>query len=164
MARIDAAEVRPSAALATVLAGMDGRCNCTAGRTAARYLTAIYDKALAPVRLRTTQLSVLRRTALLGRTTITALAREIAMDRTTLAANLKPLEREGLLLVRPSATDGRARSIEITEAGLARLEQAVPLWQDAQDRFESAFGPQEAERLRTALLAVLDTGFDPWAE
>ena len=157
-------EVRPSATLATALAGMDGQCNCTVSRMATRYLTAFYDKALAPVRLRTTQFSILRRAALLGRTTITALAQEIAMDRTTLAANLKPLEREGLLLVRPSATDGRARSIEITEAGLARLEQAIPLWKGAQDRFESAFGSQEAERLRTALAAVLDTGFDPWAE
>jgi DNA-binding MarR family transcriptional regulator len=146
------------------LVEMDGQCNCTASRMATRYLTAFYDKALAPARLRTTQFSILRRTAAYGRTTITALAQAIAMDRTTLAANLKPLEREGLLLVKPSATDARARSIEITEAGLARLEAAIPLWKGAQEQFEGAFGSDEAERLRTTLLAVLDTGFDPWAE
>ena len=163
MARTDP-EARPSATLAAALTDMDGRCDCTASRMAARYLTAFYDRALAPVRLRATQFSILRRTALLGRTTITALAQALATDRTTLAANLKPLEREGLLLVQPSATDGRARLIEITAAGLECLEKAIPLWQEAQDRFEGVFGSVEAERLRTALSAVLDTGLDPWAE
>jgi DNA-binding MarR family transcriptional regulator len=92
------------------------------------------------------------------------MAEAIAMDRTTLAANLKPLEREGLLCVETSETDRRARGIEITEHGLAVLEQAVPLWQTAQRRFEDAYGAGEAAALRAALRAVLDTGFDPWAE
>jgi DNA-binding MarR family transcriptional regulator len=157
-------EVRPSQSLTAVLAGVDGRCNCTASRKATRYLTAFYDKALAPVRLRTTQFSILHRLGLHGPSTITALAQDIAMDRTTLATNLKPLEREGLLLVRPSRTDGRARTVEITQDGITRLEQAIPRWTSAQQQFEGAFGLEDAERLRLALSAVLGTGFDPWAE
>ncbi|MEV4604755.1 MarR family winged helix-turn-helix transcriptional regulator [Amycolatopsis sp. NPDC049253] len=157
-------EARPRAAFAAALAELDGRCNATAARRATRYLTASYDKALAPVDLRTTQFNILHRLALAGKTTITALAQVSAMDRTTLATNLKPLERDGLLAIRASDADRRARVVEITEAGLARLEKAVPLWRSAQDRFEDAFGEADAAELRAALRAVLVTGFDPWAE
>ncbi len=86
------------------------------------------------------------------------------MDRTTLAANLKPLERDGLLMVRSDERDHRSRIVEITELGLSKLEQAVPLWQSAQSQFESVFGPQKAADLRTTLRAVLDTNLAPWAE
>ncbi|MER5221022.1 MarR family winged helix-turn-helix transcriptional regulator [Streptomyces flaveus] len=157
-------QARPKASFAATLAEMNGRCNCTASRRATRYLTAAYDKALAPVGLRTTQFNILHRLALEGGTTIMALAQRIAMDRTTLATNLKPLERDGLIVVQPSDTDRRARKVEITETGLERLEQAVPLWKGAQDQFESTFGETEAAELRAALRAVLETGFDPWAE
>ncbi|MFD9125477.1 hypothetical protein [Kitasatospora sp. NPDC059571] len=54
--------------------------------------------------------------------------------------------------------------MEIMPAGLTRLEEAIPLRTSAQERFEGALGPAEAESLRLALSAVLDTGFDPWAE
>ncbi|MEU6230643.1 MarR family winged helix-turn-helix transcriptional regulator [Streptomyces sp. NPDC047042] len=157
-------QARPKAPFAATLTEMDGRCNCTASRRATRYLTAAYDKALTPVGLRTTQFNILHRLALEGRTTITALAQRIAMDRTTLATNLKPLVRDGLLIVQPSDTDRRARAVEITDVGLDRLEEAVPLWKAAQDQFESTFGAAEAAELRAALRAVLETGFDPWAE
>jgi DNA-binding MarR family transcriptional regulator len=147
-----------------MLADMDGRCNCTAARRATRYLSASYDKAIAPAGLRTTQFNILHRLALHGGATITALAPLIAIDRTTLATNLKPLERDGLVSIRTPETDRRARVIEITEAGLKRLEEAVPLWKDAQRRFEDAFGAADASELRATLRAVLDTGLDPWAE
>jgi DNA-binding MarR family transcriptional regulator len=159
-----AGAARPTAAFAGVLAEMDGRCNTTASRRAARYLSASYDKALAPVGLRITQFSILHTLAVGGRTSITALSEAIAMDRTTLATNLKPLERDGLLAVRQDETDRRTRAVEITAAGLARLEQAVPLWRSAQDRFEATFGTTEAAELRTALRAVLGTGLDPWVD
>jgi DNA-binding MarR family transcriptional regulator len=155
---------RASAQLSATLAAVDARCNATVSRKASRYLSAYYDKALSPARLRTTQFTILARLARRGQTTISALAGEMAMDRTTLATNLKPLEREGLLTIGISAADARARTAAITESGLARLEQAVPLWQHAQERFEEAFGPAEAALLRSALESVLSTGLDPWRE
>lgn len=155
---------RPKARFAAVLAQMDGRCNCTAARRATRYLSATYDKAIAPAGLRITQFTILHRLALHGGATITALAPLIAIDRTTLATNLKPLERDGLVIIRTSESDRRARVVEITEAGLARLEQAVPLWKAAQSRFEDVYGAADADQLRTVLRAVLETGLDPWAE
>ncbi|WP_406273852.1 MarR family winged helix-turn-helix transcriptional regulator [Actinacidiphila glaucinigra] len=139
-------------------------CNNLALRKAARYLGATYDKALAPVGLRATQFSILQHLGARGELTITALADMIAMDRTTMASNLKPLAREGLVTVETSAADRRARIVAITPEGLARMESALPLWDDVQTRFEERFGTEDAARLRGFLEAVLDTGFEPWAE
>ncbi|MDX3235993.1 MarR family winged helix-turn-helix transcriptional regulator [Streptomyces sp. ME03-5709C] len=139
-------------------------CNNLALRKAARYLGATYDRALAPVGLRATQFSILQHLGAQGESTITALADMIAMDRTTMASNLKPLAREGLVTVETSAADRRARIVTITPEGITRLTSALPLWKEAQARFEERFGSDDAARLRGFLEAVLDTGFDPWAE
>lgn len=143
---------------------LDDPCNCLALRKATRYLTATYDKALGPVGLRATQFSILQKLRTRGEMTITSLAEQTVMDRTTMATNLKPLAREGLVTVEPSAADRRARIVALTPDGLARVDAALPLWRAAQTRFEEKFGADEAARLRTSLGAVLDTGFEPWAE
>lgn len=139
-------------------------CNNLALRKAARYIGATYDKALAPVGLRGTQLSILQKLSTHGETTISALAEMIAMDRTTMASNLKPLAREGLVTVERSASDRRARIVTITTEGRSRLKAAMPHWQSVQDQFEGVFGTEQAARLRATLDAVLHTGFHPWAE
>jgi DNA-binding MarR family transcriptional regulator len=139
-------------------------CNNLALRKAARYLGATYDKALAPVGLRSTQFSILQKLHSQGEVTITQLADMIAMDRTTMASNLKPLAREGLVTVETSPADRRARIAAITPEGVVRLKEALPLWRAVQAQFEDNFGTTEAAQLRAALNAVLDTGFEPWAE
>jgi len=139
-------------------------CNNLALRKAARYLGATYDKALAPVGLRATQFSILQKLSAHGEMTITSLADMIAMDRTTMASNLKPLAREGLVTVEPSAADRRARIVAITPDGLSRMKAALPLWRAVQTQFEQSFGADEAAQLRASLEAVLHTGFTPWAE
>ncbi|MEU4091756.1 MarR family winged helix-turn-helix transcriptional regulator [Streptomyces sp. NPDC026673] len=139
-------------------------CNNLALRKAARYLGATYDKALAPVGLRATQFSILQQLSTHDEMTITALADMIAMDRTTMASNLKPLAREGLVTVETSATDRRARIVAITPDGLARMKAALPLWSGVQGEFEEKFGGAQAAQLRGFLEAVLGTGFEPWAE
>ncbi|AGW92978.1 hypothetical protein N234_23405 [Ralstonia pickettii DTP0602] len=141
----------------------DGRCNCLAARQAARYLTAVYDKALQPVNLRATQFSILHKLANHGPLTIGELAAEMAMDRTTLATNLKPLERDGLVSMAPGV-DRRAKNASVTRAGMARYRQAFPLWSAVQSEFETAYGERKAASLREAMRAVLTTGFEPWAE
>jgi DNA-binding MarR family transcriptional regulator len=143
---------------------LDGPCNNLALRKAARYLGATYDKALASAGLRATQFSILQKLSTQGEMTITSLADTIAMDRTTMASNLKPLAREGLVTVEPSSADRRARIVTITPDGLARLKSALPLWEAVQAQFEESFGSDEAAQLRASLAAVLRTGFEPWAE
>ncbi|MEU6708186.1 MarR family winged helix-turn-helix transcriptional regulator [Streptomyces wuyuanensis] len=139
-------------------------CNNLALRKAARYLGATYDKALGPAGLRATQFSILQMLSAHGEVTIGGLADMIAMDRTTLASNLKPLAREGLVTVEPSAADRRARIVTVTPEGISRMNAALPLWEDVQARFEDSYGTDEAARMRAALKAVLRTGFEPWAE
>jgi|SRR5438876_8976013 len=139
----------------------EGRCNCLALRQAARYLTASYDQVLGESGLRTTQFSILYKLGARGPQTIGQLSAVMAMDRTTLARNLKPLERDDLIRLR-LGNDRRERQIELTPTGRKKLESAFPLWQKAQKQFESRFGVGRAKELRGTLRAVLGTGLDPW--
>ena len=76
-------------------------CNCFAVRSAARHVSQFYDQLLMPVRLRTTQFSILAKLKRHGPLTINALAEQMVMDRTTLGRNMLPLERDGLIQIRP---------------------------------------------------------------
>lgn len=143
---------------------IDGRCNCLALRQASRYLTALYDQALSEAGLRATQFSILYRLFKDGPIPIGNLAAQMAMDRTTLATNLKPMERDGLLTIQPSQLDRRAKVVEITPSGTQLYRKAFPLWAAVQARFEDAYGEGAAQGLRKAAKAVLRSGFDPWAE
>jgi DNA-binding MarR family transcriptional regulator len=95
---------------------------------------------------------------LAGESTINDLAEKMAMDRTTLSRNLKPLVRSGLLEVRPGE-DGRRRLVRTTPAGEQALEEAYPLWQHAQQETVSVLGEERHEALlgdvaRTVALAT----------
>jgi DNA-binding MarR family transcriptional regulator len=129
-------------------------CNCLALRQAARHVTQFYDQFLAPAGLRTTQFSILARLRRLGPMTISALAADLVMDRTTLGRNLQPLEREGLVAVVKGRTDRRSREIRLTDPGAERLRTAVDGWVKAQTGFEVVFGEQRSSELRALLHAV----------
>jgi DNA-binding MarR family transcriptional regulator len=132
-------------------------CNCTSIRKAARHVTQFYDRYLAPTELKTTQFSVLSRLERRGPTSINALARELAMDRTTLSRAVAPLERAGLLSISPDEQDGRARVVRLTEAGAARIAAAREHWHAAQAAFEEAYGVAEAEQLRATMAGLVAT-------
>jgi DNA-binding MarR family transcriptional regulator len=140
-----------SAEPATLLVPPAGRCNGTAMRRAMRRVSQIYDAALAPCGLRSTQRSILIAIARAGRPTMGELAASLVLDRSALAHNLKPLEREGLVEVIADERDKRSRLVALTEAGRAKLAQSLPLWEDAQRRFERAFGEERAKALRATL-------------
>lgn len=146
------------------LENIDARCNCLALRQASRYLTACYDKALSDVGLRATQFSILYKLAKDDGIAIGGLASVMAMDRTTLATNLKPMERDGLLTISPAVEDRRTKIVRITVAGRKRYREAFPIWERVQEQFETAYGHKRAGSLRQAARSVLETGFDPWAE
>jgi DNA-binding MarR family transcriptional regulator len=121
-------------------------CACANLRGAARAVTQVFDEALAPSGLRATQFTLLVTSRLSGESTINELAERMAMDRTTLSRNLKPLVRSGLLEVRPGE-DGRTRLVRLTPAGERSLEEAYPLWQQAQYVTVSALGEERYETL-----------------
>src|SRR5216684_3296788 len=92
-------------------------CACSTLRRATRAVTAMYDAALAPSGLRITQLSVLSTLARLGPLPVTHLAREAALDRSTMGRNLDPLERRGLVRIKVGDVDRRERVAHLTAAG-----------------------------------------------
>ncbi len=131
---------------ATRLREVARACACANLRKAARAVTQVFDEALAPSGLRVTQFTLLVTNRLAGESTINELAERMAMDRTTLSRNLKPLVRSGLLEVRPGE-DGRTRLVRITPAGERMLEEAYPLWQRAQQETVSVLGEERYEAL-----------------
>jgi DNA-binding MarR family transcriptional regulator len=125
-------------------------CACHRVRIAARAVTRTYDDALRPVGLRATQLSVLVAAAADDAISITSLAKNIGMDRSTLTRNLRPLESEGLIVV---GLEGwrRSRGLQITKKGRSRLQEALPLWKKAQQRLLRKLGDRRWERIRSDL-------------
>ena len=111
-------------------------CACHKVRTAARAVTRAYDDVLRPVGLRATQLTVLAAIAADESVSITAVAKLMGMDRTTLTRNLRPLEADGLIVV---GNEGwrRSRTLEITKKGRTRLREALPLWEKAQKTLQA---------------------------
>ncbi len=130
-------------------------CNCFVVRSAARHVTQLYDQFLAPVGLHVTQFSILAKLKRLGPMTINALAKEMVMDRTTLGRNVLPLERDGLIKIEASATDGRAKELHLTKAGEKRLQAGRAAWERAQARFDARFGAKRAADFRAMLRAVV---------
>ena len=129
-------------------------CNCSALRQAARDVTRFYDAFLSPVGLRTTQFSILAKLRQRGPLTITELAAEMVMDRTTLGRNMQPLQRKELIAVAPGRRDHRSKELHLTETGLERLRAAGKPWRDAQRRFNALFGAERAAALRQFLHTV----------
>lgn len=134
-------------------------CNCFAVRSAARHVTQLYDQFLAPSGLRGNQFSILAKLDRLGPMTINALAEAMVTDRTTLARNIKPLQRDGLISIEASASDGRAKELHLTKTGTKRLDEARKAWAQAQMRFEQTFGTKRAANLRDMLRAVVGSDF-----
>lgn len=125
-------------------------CLAFAVRKAARVMTQIYDAALAPSGLKSTQFTVLNAVSVADDVGISRLAEMLVMDRTTLTRNLKPLVREGLVETGPGR-DRRSRFVRLTARGRDRLEEALPLWRRAQEQARKRLGTSRVERLRRDL-------------
>ena len=139
-------------------------CNCLAVRQAARTITQFYDRHLAAAGLRTTQFGILGKLKRSGPLSINALAAELVMDRTTLGRNIRPLERDGLIIVEPDPSDRRSKILRLSKAGDARFQRARQGWSQAQAEFEDAYGRRQAARLRDDLRAVVASGLGPLDE
>jgi DNA-binding MarR family transcriptional regulator len=132
-------------------------CTCGSLRKASRRVSQFYDTALAPVGIKSTQYSILSevdRGRPSGPVSMRELATAMVMDRSTLGHNLKPLERDDLVVVRLSAGDRRKRHVELTKKGRSMLRKARHLWGRAEERFEKIFGKEPAAELRAVLLNI----------
>src|SRR5215217_7875089 len=107
-------------------------CLCLHVQRAARALARRFDEALRPLGLTNGQFSLMMSLNRPEPPRIGSVAALLAMDRTTLTAALKPLERRGLLEVRPDPDDRRSRLLTLTRAGRTLLAEAVPIWKRTQ--------------------------------
>lgn len=131
-------------------------CLCSAVRRADRLLNRVYDDALRPSGLATTQYSLLATLAEAdGSLPHGQLASRQEMAGTTLSRNLKPLLRDGLVAITQGA-DRRTRLVAITDRGQEVLAQTRPLWRAAQERVIADVGEPEAVRLLDELARLVD--------
>jgi DNA-binding MarR family transcriptional regulator len=126
-------------------------CLCFHVQRAARAVARRYDEALRPVRLTNGQFSLLTSLNRAQSPSMGQVAALLAVDRTTLTASLKPLERRGLVKVTVDPADKRSRLMILTSSGRAVLAAAVPLWRRAQMTTERLVSPSGANRLRADL-------------
>jgi DNA-binding MarR family transcriptional regulator len=129
-------------------------CHATNLRKATRRISQLYDVVLAPTGLRSTQRSILMQIARSQTPTMSELAAAMVLDRSALAHNLKPLERDGLVSVEIDPNDKRSRLITLSKEGEEKLLESHALWEQAQRCFESVLGVEQAEELRAALRLI----------
>lgn len=116
-------------------------CYCLNVRRASNAITATYDKFLAPSGLKISQYSLLRHIKYLNPVSVTDLAINLKLDRTTLVRNLRPLEEKGLI-ADVSHKGSRNRQLMLTETGVDTLIKADLHWQEAQDYMERYLGSE----------------------
>jgi len=126
-------------------------CLCLHVQRAARALARRFDEALRPVGLTNGQFSLLMALNRPVPATFGPVAELLAMDRTTLTAALKPLERRGLVSIAVDPTDRRSRLLRLTPDGMALLASAVPIWQQTHEAIEDAMPDSTPETLRSTL-------------
>ena len=124
-------------------------CLCLHVQRAARALARRFDEALRPAGLTNGQFSLLMSLNRPKPPSISSVASLLAMDRTTLTAALKPLERRGLIAVSQSREDARTRLLALTAGGMAVLAQATPIWDRVHAELEA--GLADAGGLRRDL-------------
>jgi DNA-binding MarR family transcriptional regulator len=126
-------------------------CLCLHVQRAARALARRFDDALRPVGLTQGQFSLLISLNRPEPPTIGDVAAVLALDRTTLTANLKPLERRGLVKVKVDRDDKRSRRLTLTPTGRALLVVAAPIWKRAHAHAERLLTRASPDILRASL-------------
>jgi DNA-binding MarR family transcriptional regulator len=133
-------------------------CLCLDVQRAGRAIGRRFDAAFRPLGLNNGQFSLLMALNRPTPLTMSGLAERLAMDRTTTTANLKPLERRGLVAIRRDEKDARVRRIVLTEAGRTVLAEAVDRWRAANDAVVASLGGTDLAAFRSALRTIAGVG------
>lgn len=128
-------------------------CACFGLRKVTRAVTQVYDRLLEPADIRATQFTLLIALSAASGKTLTELAEDLVMDRTTLTRNLKPLEKAGYITIVRLA-DRRSKGYTLTDKGRQAIEKGLPLWRKAQQQIVGQLGQDRFHRLLTELQAV----------
>ncbi|KRE03369.1 MarR family transcriptional regulator [Bosea sp. Root670] len=144
---------KPIVSFATTLHVRD-HCLCLHVQRAARTLARRFDEALRPVGLTNGQFSLLMALNRPVPASFGPVAELLAMDRTTLTAALKPLERRGLVSIAVDPADRRGRLLTLTPDGMTLLAAAVPIWRQMHEAIEAAMPDTAPESLRNTLRSL----------
>jgi DNA-binding MarR family transcriptional regulator len=121
-------------------------CTCFNVRRVARVITQFFEAEAGRQGLRPTQTPILRALRAKNGWTMAELSEWLAMERTTLVRNLRPLQRDGLVRARGG---GRGVHVElfITEKGRAALARRFPAWRSAQNKVVATLGKERWSQL-----------------
>lgn len=133
--------------------GMADVCMVLKTRRAARTVTRRYNALLKPFGLQSTQVSLLAAIARGGFDSVSDLAETMALERSAMLRNLKPLEQAGLIASAQSG-QGRAQKFALTRKGEALIVKLVPLWRKAQDDLRAALGDKAWRAAQQGLAAL----------
>jgi DNA-binding MarR family transcriptional regulator len=129
-------------------------CLCLHVQRAARALARRFDNALRPLGLTQGQFSLLMSLNRPEPARMSSVATLLAMDRTTLTANLKPLMRRGLVKISVDKEDRRSRLLALTPTGKARLIAAASVWERTHAETERLLTRCSPDTLRASLIAL----------
>lgn len=126
-------------------------CLCLHAQRAARALARRFDEALRPLGLTNGQFSLMMSLNRPEPPSMGSVASLLAMDRTTLTAALKPLERRGLVTVVANPDDKRSRLLALTREGQSLLADALPIWERTHADIDRLLAEHDAGDIRSAL-------------
>lgn len=129
-------------------------CLCLHLQRAARAMARRFDDALRPLGLTNGQFSLMMSLNRPEPPGMAAVATLLAMDRTTLTAALKPLQRRALVKITANPADHRARHMTLTPKGRRLLAQAIPIWESTHLAVEGLLPDRDADHLRNNLRAL----------
>ena len=128
-----------------------GACLCLRAQRAARQLARVFDEVFRPFGLTNGQFSLLMSLNRPSPPRLTDLTGQLGMDRTTLTAALKVVERRGLVRQQQDEKDKRAKRLTLTDEGRDLLKEAVPVWRETHARIEAELEGITAAQMRAGL-------------
>ena len=134
-------------------------CNASSLRKASRRISQLYDLILAPAGLKSSQHAILSHLDRLNEPNVLELSNALVLDRTALTHNLRPLMRDGFVVLVQDKFDKRSRRVQLTTSGREKLEECRLLWALAQKKFEKAYEKEQALALRMALAEIVSEDF-----
>jgi len=117
-------------------------------RQADRVISQIYSEYLSPLRLKSTQFTVLRALHIMGSTTAKQLQEALVMEQATVSRALKPLIRDGYIFS-SEGSDKREKVLSLSKEGQALFKQGEALWSQAQAHLREQLGGDFQEKLLT---------------
>lgn len=137
----------------TTIDDIAGECIAVRLRMLNRVVTNIYDDALRPLGVKVSQMNILVAAAKMGTARPTDVCEHLHLDVSTLSRNVDRMKARGWLETVPDE-DGRSQPFRLTSQGLRLLEQAIPLWKEAQERVKQSLGIDIVNQLNHAMRRI----------